>query len=91
LGIVACGGSGGDPDPASNTLATAARTTALAANDTDCPNGGILVETGIDDNGNDLLESTEVDTSEKICNGTDGSNALVKQTVDAADVAIVFR
>jgi hypothetical protein len=75
--IAACGGSNGDgdPEPTNTTSATAARTTALATNNTDCPNGGILVETGIDENGNGLLDNAEVDSAEKVCNGLDGSNS----------------
>lgn len=74
LGVVACGVSDGDPEPTNSTSANAARTTPLSTTDTDCPNGGILVETGIHENGNGLLESAEVDTAEKVCHGVNGSN-----------------
>jgi hypothetical protein len=37
----------------------------------DCPNGGIKVETGIDINDNDTLDTNEVDNSVFVCNGQD--------------------
>ncbi len=75
--LVACGGGGG-----SNTVvadngdapSTAARSTPLPAGDADCPNGGILVETGIDENKNGVLDDSEVDNSNKLCNGLDGAD-----------------
>jgi hypothetical protein len=73
LVIVSCGGRGEDPEPISGTLATAARTTQLAADDTDCSNGGILVETGIDENGHGELDNDELDNAEKVCHRIDGS------------------
>jgi hypothetical protein len=71
--LTACGDSGGSPEAGASTLATAARTTMLSSGDTDCPNGGILVETGIDDNANSVLDSDEVDSEEKVCNGINGA------------------
>ena len=68
--LTACGGGGsgggnpGNANASTNTqLSTAARTSVLAANDPACPNGGILVETGIDSNGNGTLETNEVDSA----------------------------
>ena len=39
-----------------------------------CPHGGTLVSTGIDDNGNGVLDDEEVDSSEAICHGTPGED-----------------
>ena len=47
----------------------------------DCANGGIMVESGIDENQNSLLDADEVDNTEVICNGSDGAdgmNSLIK-------------
>ncbi len=92
--LAACGGGagGGGSDPVTTALATdravAARTQILDPGNT-CPNGGILVETGIDENGNGLLDDDEVDETHPVCNGQpgpqgdpgqDGKNALV--TID---------
>ncbi len=64
----------------------AAKTSVIDPGDVDCPAGGILVETGIDENGNGVLDTGEVDATEKVCNGgpgpagsdgSDGFNALV--------------
>jgi len=96
--LAACGGGGKQDSP--DTLeagqpSTAARTSVLAANDPDCPNGGILVETGIDSNGNGVLDAGEVDSAQKVCNGANGEagaagpaganglNALVRQSTEA--------
>ena len=39
-----------------------------------CVNGGTLIETGIDDNGDGVLSSPEVDDFVFVCNGNDGSD-----------------
>lgn len=41
-----------------------------------CPNGGVEIETGIDSNGNGLLDTDEVDPSrtQTVCHGVDGSD-----------------
>ena len=74
--LVACGGGGGNTVVADNGDApsTAARSTPLPAGDADCPNGGILVETGIGENKNGVLDDNELDNSNKLCNGLDGAN-----------------
>ncbi len=74
--LTACGGGGKQDNPGTpeaGQSSTAARTSVLAANDPDCPNGGILVETGIDSNGNGVLDNDEVDNAEKVCNGIDSA------------------
>lgn len=78
LVLAGCGSSGSDgPDEQSGILfSSVARTTQLSAGDSDCPNGGILVESGIDENGNGLLDDDEVDTAEKVCNGLDGADGV---------------
>ncbi|MDH3637793.1 MAG: cadherin-like beta sandwich domain-containing protein [Gammaproteobacteria bacterium] len=89
LVLNACSG-GSKNETTGDLFASAARTTSLSAGDTDCPGGGILVETGIDENGNGLLEDIEVDSAEKVCNGNDGRNALVNQSVEAAGANCAF-
>ena len=76
LALAACsGGGGGNPPPdIAGIDSVAVRSKPLPAGDTDCPNGGILVETGIDENGNGLLDDNEVDKTEKVCNGQDGAD-----------------
>jgi len=79
LGLSACGGGGGGESSTTatvNPFSSAARTSVLAAGDTDCPTGGILVETGIDDNGNGVLDVAEIDSSEKVCNGAAGQDGV---------------
>ncbi|MEO0601988.1 MAG: putative Ig domain-containing protein, partial [Myxococcota bacterium] len=40
--------------------------------------GGITVQTGVDDNGDGILDPSEVDSTETICNGEDGVNSLLE-------------
>lgn len=50
----------------------------------DCASGGIAVETAIDVNGDGILDASEIDTTEIVCDGKDGLDgitALVSQTV----------
>jgi len=47
--------------------------TTLVSSSSDCPNGGVKIEMGIDDNMNGTLDSSEVDKTEYVCNGTDGT------------------
>ncbi len=90
--LTACSGGGGGSDTPPETVAgdrsVAARTVVIATGDADCPNGGVLVETGIDENGNGVLDSSEVDASEKVCHGRDGSDgADGSNGIDGADGA----
>src|SRR5262245_58869833 len=39
-----------------------------------CPNGGTLVESGIDKNKNNTIDSDEIDNSQSICNGNDAQS-----------------
>jgi hypothetical protein len=40
----------------------------------DCPDGGVSISTGTDDNGNGVLDPEEVDSTEIVCNGENGEN-----------------
>ncbi|HIE66306.1 MAG TPA: hypothetical protein EYQ01_10975, partial [Nitrospira sp.] len=74
LTLQACGGGGGVAQVAGGgNNSVAARSAPLPVPDIDCPTGGILVETGIDENGNGFLDAAEVDQSEKLCNGATGA------------------
>lgn len=56
---------------------------------TTCPDGGDLIQAGVDDNNNGTLDASEVDSSIEVCdgeagadgqNGVDGQNTLLKVT-----------
>ncbi len=74
--IVGCGGSDGEPGP--QGFSALIETTTLSSGDTDCPNGGTQIDTGIDNGdgegiaGNGSLESGEIDDTELICSGAEG-------------------
>ena len=40
-------------------------------------NGGTRIRTGLDDDGNNVLEASEVDSTTYICNGANGYNSLI--------------
>ena len=78
LQLNACGGGGGSTTADNGAAPSAsARTSVIASGDVDCPNGGVLVESGIDENKNGVLDDAEVDDSEKVCNGIDSHNSLI--------------
>lgn len=52
---------------------------AVSPNDI-CPNGGQKIETGLDKNRNSLLDASEVESTNYICNGTNGFNSLTNLT-----------
>ena len=75
----ACGGGGGGSDSAevqtdNSSVVTKQSVVTFSA---DCPNGGFLLDIGIDDNGNSMLDTAEVDRTESVCNGADGLYALI--------------
>ena len=74
----------GDGDPSNrgggeegvNGLSALAVTTNLGAGDANCPDGGVQIDVGVDDNENGVLDSSEIDQTTYICNGADGSESL---------------
>ncbi|VAX27189.1 hypothetical protein MNBD_NITROSPIRAE02-1162, partial [hydrothermal vent metagenome] len=69
-----CGKPGDDTNVTDRSVAVA--TSAVAPGD-ECPNGGIAIDTGIDENGNGKLDPSEVDNTQIVCNGTDGADGLL--------------
>ena len=55
------------------------KTTNEAAGD-NCENGGIRINSGIDMDGNGILDDIEVVTTAYVCNGIEGNNSLTKIT-----------
>ncbi len=67
----ACGGGGGGgTNPASSLFATKTVIEPGAI----CPNGGIQIDMGFDNNGNNILDPGEITKTEYICNGEDGAD-----------------
>jgi hypothetical protein len=44
---------------------------------TECPNGGVKITVGHDDNGNGTLDAVEVESTSVVCNGKDGKDGRV--------------
>ncbi len=77
MSFTACGGrTTGGGGASTDNPTVAARTSSLPTGDQDCPFGGILVETGIDSNGNGVLDAEEIAKAQKVCNGAPGENGL---------------
>ncbi|WP_422092093.1 DUF7151 family protein [Tenacibaculum ovolyticum] len=55
--------------------------TTTEQNSSNCENGGVKIEIGIDDNGNNILENNEVNTTEYICNNI-GFNSLINTVTE---------
>ena len=65
-------------DPAGNDGSTALIATSTEPAGTNCANGGVKIEAGVDDNGNGQLDANEVDSTQYICDG--GSSATTMLT-----------
>jgi len=79
--LLACGGGGGGGIAPSNGLpSTVVTQSMLPPGDINCPDGGILLEYGIDDNLNGFLNTSEVDGVEYICHGTNGLLSIVNSS-----------
>lgn len=66
-------GGGGDTGNARARASNTVRTQAVGST-SQCPNGGVSINHGIDDNGNGVLDSNEIDGTEVVCNGRDGTD-----------------
>ena len=66
---------GGPPGPAGPTGAsTLINQTVLAPGNSNCPTGGLLLESGVDVNANGILELSEVTGTGYVCNGDSATN-----------------
>jgi hypothetical protein len=85
--LAACGGGGdsGGGVSAPAVLAAASAGAPVA----DCANGGITVSSGVDTNGNGVLDASEISSAQYVCNGapgadgssgSSGANALVRMS-----------
>lgn len=48
-----------------------------------CENGGLKIEAGLDNNSNGILENNEVQSTKYVCNGNNGSNSLTTVVTEA--------
>ena len=51
---------------------------------TNCENGGLKIDSGVDSNSDGILDDSEITATAYICNGIDGNNSLTKITSEAA-------
>ena len=67
----ASGTNGGDNPASSNHV----RTTLVSSGSSQCTYGGVQIEMGIDENMNGMLDESEVDKTDYVCNGSPGSSS----------------
>ncbi|GAA0732776.1 hypothetical protein GCM10009430_46260 [Aquimarina litoralis] len=53
---------------------------------TNCENGGLKIDSGLDTNANGTLDETEISATAYICNGINGNNSLTKITSEPAGI-----
>ncbi len=86
-----CGGGGkGNGEDETDTNASTVAVAEVIPPGAECPAGGIRVESGIDDNGNGVLDANEVDDSQVLCNGNDGNDSLIARSDEPAGVNCEF-
>lgn len=79
LFLAACGGgTGDDSEKIGNEPLGVSVTDALKA---DCPNGGVVINQGIDTNRNGKIDADEISSSETVCNGVDGTDNKITKSI----------
>ncbi|MEP1032602.1 hypothetical protein [Ekhidna sp.] len=67
-----CNGvDGSDGSNGNNSLITVS---SFSGSQGGCTSGGLIIRSGIDDNGNGVLNNEEIDATAYVCNGDDGTN-----------------
>ncbi len=75
VGATGPAGAGGGADGTDGTDGMSALAiTSVESAGTNCADGGLKIEVGVDDNGNGVLEASEVEHTQYICNGEDGQD-----------------
>lgn len=86
IALAACEGDDGrDGEPGSNGsdgLSSLLAQTDLPAGDSNCPTGGVQVQSGLDNNRNGELDGDEVDETSFVCNGADGGGVAFQELYD---------
>ena len=81
------GGDSADTSPSNNLVATKV---IISAPLISCPNGGVTVNGGIDSNGNNVLDDSEVTSTQYVCNGTNGLTTLVQVNNESAGENCIY-
>ncbi|HFC12597.1 MAG TPA: hypothetical protein ENJ56_07105 [Anaerolineae bacterium] len=77
--LAACGSGGGATSPAEAPVSAQSSSifaAKLVTHSSECPAGGVTIDSGIDSNGNGQLDAQEVDQQQILCNGEDGSDGF---------------
>ncbi len=84
LGLASCGGGLTPLKPAVSIKRPVVFQTLASAPTTACPIGGVTVMSGIDTNGNGVLDAVEVTNTQFVCGGTAGTTLLVSSIAEPA-------
>lgn len=66
------------------TGATSLVNVSVVAADAACPNGGLKIDVGVDDDRDGTLDAAEIDQSQFVCNGSNGSTADAGTSIPGA-------
>jgi hypothetical protein len=77
---LSCGGAPADGGPADHLGVSIE-----SALEKDCPKGGVIINQGIDSNGNGQLDADEVTSSETVCHGSDGADGANGSSCSVTD------
>ncbi len=83
------GNDGADGADGDDGLSALLRTTAEAPGD-NCLNGGVKIESGIDDNKSGVLDDNEVDDAVFVCNGLDADQLVFDRLGGDAGIEVVI-
>lgn len=85
--FIACEGDQGTTGPAGTQGSNGSNSLINLSDEapgSNCENGGQKIETGIDNNSNGTLESTEVQNTRYVCNGVNGNTSLTTVITEPA-------
>ena len=86
--LAGCGGGGGGGSSGGDTGGTLPVNVLIAQTaepaGANCPTGGTRITSGLDSNGNNVLDSSEVVATQFVCGATNGSNLLVATSTEPA-------
>ncbi|MFK7830192.1 MAG: pectin acetylesterase-family hydrolase [Congregibacter sp.] len=76
------GAAGANGANGADGLSSLLAQTDIPAGDSNCPTGGVQVQSGVDSNGNGSLDADEVDQTSYVCNGEDGRGIAFQELYD---------
>lgn len=66
------GANGGDGADGADGRSALVDVAPIDEGDEDCPQGGLAIATGLDEDGDGVLDAAEIDSTQKVCDGVPG-------------------